>query len=295
MGSFSFAVDMLKQTYRWPGGVAVWLIAAVAMLLAAGCGGAGSELILATTTSTNDSGLLDVLVPAFEKGNDYNVKVIPVGSGEAIEMGARGDADVLLVHSPKAEEEFMDAGRGANRQLVMHNDFIIVGPADDPAGIADAADATAAMQAIAAAGESFISRGDDSGTHTRELSLWEAAGIDPAGESWYEESGQGMGATLQIADQKGAYTLSDRATYLSQQDNLDLKLLLEGDARLLNIYHVMQVNPDEFDDLNSEGAEAFVAFMIGDEAQQMIGEFGVEEFGEQLFVPDAGKSEDDLR
>jgi tungstate transport system substrate-binding protein len=151
------------------------------------------------------------------------------------------------------------------------------------------------MTAIAGAGATFISRGDDSGTHTRELSLWEAAGIDPAGESWYEESGQGMGATLQIADQKGAYTLSDRATYLAQQDNLDLALLFEGDPKLLNIYHVMQVNPDEFDDLNSEGAEAFVAFMIGDEAQQMIGEFGVDEFGERLFVPDAGKSEDDLK
>ncbi|MEX1252874.1 MAG: substrate-binding domain-containing protein [Dehalococcoidia bacterium] len=294
MGSFSFAIDMLAKAYRWPGRVAVGLIAVVALLLAAGCGGGGSELILATTTSTQDSGLLDVLVPSFEDGNDYNVKVIAVGSGQAIEMGERGDADVLLVHAPSAEEEFVDAGHGTNRQLVMHNDFIIVGPADDPAGVADAADATAAMQAIAAAAAPFVSRGDDSGTHTRELSVWEAAGIDPVGESWYDESGQGMGATLQIAGQTAAYTISDRATYLSQQDNLDLELLFEDDPKLLNIYHVMQVNPDEFDDLNSEGAEAFVAFMIGDDAQQMIGEFGVEEFGEPLFVPDAGKSEDDL-
>jgi tungstate transport system substrate-binding protein len=285
---------MLTSAYRRAAVLAVALLAGVALLGAAGCGGGGSELILATTTSTVDSGLLDVLVPAFEEANDYNVKTVGVGSGAALEMGANGDADVLLVHSPSAEEEFMDAGHGTNRQLVMHNDFIIVGPADDPAGVADAADVTAAMQAIADAGAPFVSRGDDSGTHSRELALWEAAGIDPTGESWYAESGQGMGATLQIADQTDAYTLSDRATYLAQQDNLDLALLSEGDARLLNIYHVIQVNPEEFDDLNAEGAEAFVEFMVSDEAQQMIGEFGVEEFGEPLFIPDAGKSEDEL-
>ena len=295
MGRFSFALDMLREAYRGPGAVAVGLMAVFALLAAAGCGGGGSELILATTTSTQDSGLLDVLVPAFEDGNDYNVKVIAVGSGEALKMGERGDADVLLVHSPKAEQEFMDGGHGTNRQLVMHNDFIIVGPADDPAGIADAADAAAAMQAIADAGSSFISRGDDSGTNARELSLWEAAGIDPAGESWYEESGQGMGATLQIADQKSAYTLSDRATYLSQQDNLDLKLLFEGDPKLLNIYHVIQVNPDKSDGLNTDGAAAFSTYILSHEGQKLIGEFGVDKYGQQLFVPDAGKSEDELK
>jgi tungstate transport system substrate-binding protein len=285
---------MLTQTYRGAAALAITLLLALGALAAAGCGGGGSELILATTTSTQDSGLLDVLVPAFEEDNDYNVKTIAVGSGQALEMGANGDADVLLVHSPSAEEEFMDAGHGTNRQLVMHNDFIIVGPADDPAGVADAADVTAAMTAIADAGASFVSRGDDSGTHTRELALWEAAGIDPTGESWYAESGQGMGATLQIADQTSAYTLSDRATYLAQQDSLELALVSEGDAKLLNIYHVIQVNPEELDDLNAEGAEAFVSFMVSDGAQQMIGEFGVDEFGEPLFIPDAGKSEDEL-
>jgi tungstate transport system substrate-binding protein len=278
------------------------LLASLALLLIAGaCDdakqavvGGGDELILATTTSTNDSGLLDVLVPAFEEDNDYNVKIIPVGSGEALAMGERGDADVLLVHSPSAEEEFVAAGHGVDRRLVMHNDFIIAGPADDPAGAGDAADALAALQAIADAGSSFISRGDDSGTHKLELSLWEALDVDPAGESWYQESGQGMGATLQIANQGNAYTISDRATYLAQQGNLDLDVVLEGDARLLNIYHVMQVNPDNFDDLNVEGAEAFVEFMVSDEGQELIGEFGVNEFGEQLFVPDAGKSEEEL-
>ena len=290
MRSLSLAVDMLTRTYR-----RVCLGLAVAALLLAGMGcGDSNELILATTTSTQDSGLLDVLVPAFEDQSDYDVKVIAVGTGQAMEMGSRGDADVLLVHAPSSEEQFVADGNGVNRKLVMHNDFIIVGPADDPAGVAGTDDALAALQAIADSESPFISRGDDSGTHKLELSLWDDLGVEPAGESWYEQSGQGMGATLQIAGQKGGYTISDRATYLAQQDTLELDLLFEGDAKLLNIYHVMQVNPDRFDGLNAGGAEAFVEFMVSDEAQQIIGEFGVEEFGQQLFVPDAGKSEDDL-
>ena len=290
MRSLSLAVDMLTRTYR-----RVCLGLAVAALLLAGMGcGDSNELILATTTSTQDSGLLDVLVPAFEDQSDYDVKVIAVGTGQAMEMGSRGDADVLLVHAPSSEEQFVADGNGVNRRLVMHNDFVIVGPADDPAGIAGADDALAALQAIADSESPFISRGDDSGTHKLELSLWEDLGVDPAGESWYEQSGQGMGATLQIAGQKDGYTISDRATYLAQQDTLELDLLFEGDAKLLNIYHVMQVNPDRFDGLNAGGAEAFVEFMVSDEAQQIIGEFGVEEFGQQLFVPDAGKPEDEL-
>ncbi len=290
MRSFSLAVDMLSKTYRH---LCLGLAVAALLLAGAACGDS-NELILATTTSTQDSGLLDVLVPAFEDQSEYEVKVIAVGTGQALEMGSRGDADVLLVHAPSSEEQFVADGNGVNRQLVMHNDFIIVGPEDDPAGIADATDALDALQAIADSESPFISRGDDSGTHKLELSLWEDLGVDPAGESWYEQSGQGMGATLQIAGQKDGYTISDRATYLAQQDTLELGLLFEGDAKLLNIYHVMQVNPDRFDGLNAGGAEAFVEFMVSDEAQQIIGEFGVEEFGQQLFVPDAGKSEDDL-
>ncbi len=263
------------------------------MLSSLACG-SGNDLILATTTSTQDSGLLDTLVPAFEKESGYHVKVIAVGSGQALEMGQRGDADALLVHAPKAEETFVADGYGVNRQLVMHNDFIIVGPLDDPADIKHASGALAALQAIADAGAAFISRGDDSGTHKLELSLWEMLGVDPTGESWYEESGQGMGATLQIASQRRAYTISDRGTYLAQRDNLDLEVLSEGDPRLLNIYHVMQVNPDRFDNINAKGAQAFVEFMVGRNGQALIAQFGVEEFGRPLFIPDAGKSEDEL-
>jgi tungstate transport system substrate-binding protein len=281
---------MLQWTYR----AAIMLIAIGLLLIAGACGDSKDDLILATTTSTQDSGLLDVLVPQFEDQYDYNVKVIAVGSGQAIEMGSRGDADVLLVHSPAAEQDFMDAGDGVNRQLVMHNDFVIVGPADGPAGVVDAATAAEAFAAIADAGASFISRGDDSGTHARELQVWEAAEIDPAGQSWYEETGQGMGATLQVANQKNAYTLSDRATYLANAETLDLEILGEGDAQLLNIYHVIQVNPEKFDDLNVQGAADFVSFMIAPGTQQAIGEFGVDDFGEPLFVPDAGKPEDEL-
>ncbi len=265
---------------------------ALALLFSLACG-SGSDLILATTTSTQDSGLLDVLVPAFEKESGYHVKVIAVGSGQALEMGERGDADVLLVHAPKAEETFVADGYGVNRQLVMHNDFIIVGPLDDPADIKHAGDALGALRAISDAGAAFISRGDDSGTHKLELSLWEKLRMDPTGESWYEEAGQGMGATLQIASQRGAYTISDRGTYLTQHDNLDLEVLSEGDPRLLNIYHVMQVNPDRFGNVNANGAQAFVEFMVGN-GQSLIGQFGAEEFGRPLFIPDAGKAEDEL-
>jgi len=292
MPNASFACDMLMVTYRWP----AFVLALALVLLAGPACSSGNDLILATTTSTQDSGLLDVLVPAFEDESGYNVKVIAVGSGQAIEMGQRGDADVLLTHAPSAEEGFVAEGYGVNRQLVMHNDFIIVGPAGDPAGVADASSALDALRAIAGAGAPFFSRGDDSGTHKLELKLWDQLGMtpDPASDSWYEETGQGMGATLQVANQRNGYTMSDRATYLAQQENLDLEILSEGDPVLLNIYHVMQVNPDRFGDVNADGAAAFVAFMVSGAAQALIGEFGVEEFGQQLFVPDAGKAEDEL-
>ncbi len=282
---------MSTSAYRRLGAFAVLTVAIV--LFGAACG-SGSAVILATTTSTQDSGLLDVLVPAFEESAGFHVKIIAVGTGQALEMGRRGDADVLFVHAPTAEMEFVVEGFGTNRQLVMHNDFVVVGPEGDPAGVGAAPDAVAALRAIADAEAGFISRGDDSGTHKLERSLWEELAFDPSGAAWYAESGQGMGATLQIANQRDAYTITDRATYLALREHLDLVVLGEGDPRLLNVYHVMQVSPARFDSLNAMGAAAFVDFLISDEAQEIIREFGVDEFGQPLFVPDAGKSEAEL-
>jgi len=270
------------------------LLGALAMLVAVGCGGGGNEVILATTTSTYDSGLLDTLVPIFEEETDYGVKIIAVGTGQALAMGERGDADVLLVHAPSAELELVESGAAINRQLVMHNDFIIVGPESDPAGIEGMTLAADAFATIYDNEATFISRGDDSGTHKKEKAIWEDAGLDPEGKSWYEQSGQGMGATLQIANQKGAYILSDRGTYLAQSENLELVVLVEGDPVFFNVYHVMQVNPDKFSKVNGPGGAAFVEFMISEEAQNIIRDFGVDKFGQPLFIPDAGKDESEL-
>ncbi|MDD5082456.1 MAG: substrate-binding domain-containing protein [Dehalococcoidales bacterium] len=266
------------------------------VLVMAGCSGTPSnpELIMASTTSTGDSGLMDALIPIFEEETGYTIKPIYVGSGAAMTMGERGEADVLLVHAPASEVAFMQAGHGTNRKLVMHNDFVFVGPAADPAGIKGTASAVEALKKIAAAGAIFISRGDDSGTHKMELSLWTKASIESEGQTWYQESGQGMGATLTIASEKDAYTLTDRATYLATQENLSLDILVEGDPVLLNIYHVIQINPNKSDKINADGAEAFADFMVSDEAQEIIRTFGVEEFGQPLFFPDAGKTEADL-
>jgi tungstate transport system substrate-binding protein len=247
------------------------------------------DVILGTTTSTQDSGLLDELVPLFENQTGYHLIPIAVGSGAAMEMGERGEADVLLVHSPAAEEKFMDAGYGVNRHLVMYNDFIIVGPEDDPAGVKDTSTAIDAMRAIRDSESTFVSRGDDSGTHRLELSLWEQAGIDPGG-SWYQESGTGMGETLSIANERDAYTISDRGTYLSQGDRLDLVILSEGDKALINIYHVIAVNPERYDTINRVGAQTFIDFMLDPATQDVIGEFGTEEFGQSLFTPCADNS-----
>jgi tungstate transport system substrate-binding protein len=247
------------------------------------------DVILSTTTSTQDSGLLDELVPLFEDQTGYHLIPIAVGSGAAMEMGERGEADVLLVHSPAAEEEFMDAGFGVNRHLVMYNDFIIVGPEDDPAGVKDTSTALDAMRAIRDSQSTFISRGDDSGTNRLELSLWEQAGIEPDG-SWYQESGTGMGETLSIANERDAYTISDRGTYLSQGDRLDLVILSEGDKALINVYHVIAVNPERYDTINAAGAQAFIDFMLDPSTQDVIGEFGMEEFGQPLFTPCADNS-----
>jgi len=257
------------------------------LLVAAGYGCGGSdELILATTTSTQDSGLLDVLIPQFEDAHDYKVKTIAVGSGEALRLASEGEADVVLAHSPKAEEEFMTAGNGESRLVVMHNDFVIVGPADDPAGIEDAATASEAFDKIASSESTFLSRGDESGTNTKELSLWSAAEIEPGG-SWYQETGQGMGATLTATSEKQGYTLSDRGTYLAQKENLDLELLFEGDKALFNQYHVIVVDPKKHSKVNAEGARAFAAFITSPSVQATIGEFGVEDYGQALFIPDA--------
>ncbi|MEE8370287.1 MAG: substrate-binding domain-containing protein [Dehalococcoidia bacterium] len=261
------------------------LAATAALLFGIACSGT-DELILATTTSTQDSGLLDVLIPEFEKVSGYRVKTIAVGSGQALRLGEEGEADVLLVHSPEAEAAFMDAGHGVERSSVMHNDFVIVGPPDDPAGIAGISSAADALSLIAQSGSPFLSRGDMSGTHAREFNLWLEAGIAPAG-SWYQETGQGMGQTLLIANEKRGYTLTDRGTYLAQIDNLSLEILTEGDANLFNPYHVIIVDPGKSSRINEAGARAFAAFITSAPVQETIRTFGIEEYGQSLFVPDA--------
>jgi len=259
-------------------------------LLIAGCGGnktvARTDLILATTTSTQDSGLLDQWVPMFEAENPYNVKVIAVGSGQAMDMGRNGECDVMLVHSPADEQKLVADGFAINRQAVMHNDYIVVGPSSDPAKIKGAASAVDAFNAIANTQSKFISRGDNSGTNTKELSIWKSASISPSG-TWYVQSGKGMGDTLRIASEQSAYTLSDRGTYLSLKDQLDLQVLSEGDPALFNNYHVMMVNPDKYPDINLAGAQAFEDFVLSPEAQEFLNTYGVDKYGQQLFYPDA--------
>ncbi|MBA3428416.1 MAG: substrate-binding domain-containing protein [Actinobacteria bacterium] len=269
------------------------IAAAVLTLMFAACGNGGREsVILATTTSTQDSGLLDELIPAFERESGLQVKTIAVGSGEAIELGARGEADVVLAHSPAAEEKLMAAGKGGERRTVMHNDFVIVGSATDPAKIRDAEPADA-LARIAVAKAPFVSRGDDSGTHTFELELWEGAGSVPGG-AWYQESGQGMGATLQIANDKDAYTISDRGTYLATESARELEIIVEGGGELLNVYHVIDIAADAGERVNAEGGKALADWLVSSAAQQSIETFGVKRFGEPLFVPDAGKTDQQI-
>ncbi|EGL84148.1 tungstate ABC transporter permease [Caldalkalibacillus thermarum TA2.A1] len=262
----------------------------ILLLLLAGCqtstDDAGSkEMILATTTSTQDSGLLDELLPLFEEKTGYIVKTIAVGTGQALAMGEQGEADALLTHAPDAEQELERSGDVINRKRVMYNDFIIIGPVADPAGIKGLPVDTAFKQ-IADANALFISRGDDSGTHKKELSIWESTGIDPQGQEWYVETGQGMGDTLNVAAEREGYTLTDRGTYLAFKQHLDnMEVMVEGDESLLNIYHVMQVNPEKSEMINSEAAEAFVSFMVSEEVQHIIASFGVDTYGEPLFFP----------
>src|SRR5215472_15886751 len=252
-----------------------------------------TTVILSTTTSTQDSGLLDVLVPMFEKKTGLTVKTLSVGTGQALALAARGEADVALVHAPALEKKYVAEGKLLNRRLVMYNDFVIIGPADDPAKIKGLTKAADAMKAIAATGSRFVSRGDNSGTHLLEKTLWKLAGVEPQG-AWYIEAGQGMGATLGIADDRKAYTLTDRGTFLAFQRRVRLPILLQGDRPLLNIYSVMQVNPSNGPKVNTAGAAAFADFMVSADVQKVIKTFGVDKSGQPLFVPIAGTKEEDV-
>ena len=276
------------------------LIAGMTAWLAAGCGAAVGPagpsttppparrtILLATTTSTQDSGLLDLLIPDFQRKTGYQVKTSAVGTGAALAIGARGDADVVLVHAPSLEADFMKAGNGERRLFVMHNDFIVVGPPADAAKI-KGRPILDALRTLAAAQAPFISRGDNSGTDVLEKALWKQAGITPA-KPWYVEAATGMGQTLQIASEKLAYTITDRATYLSQQAHVQLDVMNGGDPPLLNYYHVITVNSTKFPKVNRAGANAFADYLVHPDTQKLIATFGLEKFGQQLFFPDAGK------
>ncbi len=280
--------------------LAVVLVLVPAVVLAAclgdgddGPGDIGGNLLLATTTSTEDSGLLEELTPIFEDQTGVNVRVIGVGTGAALEMAATGDADAVLAHAPALEQEYIDKGHLVETQLVMYNDFVIVGPPADPRDIAATTSIGDALKTIAADGP-FVSRGDGSGTHAMELDLWADVGIDPTAVPLRDETGQGMGATLNVADQKRAYALADRGTFLALRHNLELEILFEGDASLRNIYHVHAVNPDRHDGVQVEQATAWLEFLVSDEAQALIETFGTEEFGEPLFTPAAGQTLEEL-
>lgn len=249
----------------------------------------GPTILLATTTSTQDSGLLDVLIPDFERRTGYSVKTSAVGTGAALAIGAKGDADVVLVHAPKNEKEFMAAGNGSRRLLVMHNDFIFVGPPSDPATVKGRT-AVQALRTIATAKSPFVSRGDNSGTDILEKDLWKQAGITPVAP-WYIEAATGMGQTLQIASEKRAYTITDRATYLARKAQLDLAILVDNDPPLLNYYHVMPVEPKKFPKVNAAGGNAFADYLVSPEAQQLIAAFGVAKYGQPLFFADAGTTD----
>ena len=278
-----------RRGFLW--GLALVLVGA--SLIAARSSQAGQAVILSTTTSTQDSGLLDVLVPLFEKKTGYTVKTISVGTGQALALGGKGEADVCLVHAPDSEKKYVADGLLVNRRLVMHNDFLIVGPAGDPAKIQGMASAVEAMRRLAEAKATFISRGDNSGTHQLEKKLWKEAKVEPAG-AWYLQAGQGMGATLTIASEKQGYTVTDRATFLAFKKRLQLVPLVERDRILLNIYSVLEPNPAKFPRLNVAGGKAFADFMVSKEIQEVIRTYGVDKFGEPLFFPDAGKREDSL-
>lgn len=279
----------------------IWVMIFFTILVAGGCGkstsiqggmpssGGNRELILATTTSTQDSGLLDVLLPRFEKQTGFKVKTIAVGTGQALALGEKGEADVLLVHAPASERKVVATGAAVNRKLVMHNDFVILGPSDDPAGIRGKSVLTA-LTNLASRQGLFLSRGDNSGTHQLEKKLWAETNINPAG-IWYQEVGAGMGQTLKVANERMGYTISDRATYLAQRKNMSLQILIEGDRKLINLYHVMEVNPNMFSKVNGDGARAFSEYLLEPETQSLIAIYGKEQYGQPLFFADGGKNE----
>jgi tungstate transport system substrate-binding protein len=249
--------------------------------------GDGGQFVLATTTSTENSGLLAAILPDFEEKTGITAEVVAVGTGQALSLGEGGDADVLLVHARAREDAFMDAGHGSRREDVMYNDFVILGPTQDPAGIKGMEEAGSAFAMIAASETPFVSRGDDSGTHTKEKAIWEAAGVQPAGD-WYISAGQGMGAVLTMADEEQAYTLSDRATYLARTlEGTELEILVEGDPILFNPYGVIAVNPDKGDHIKADEATQFIEWLISLPTQELIAEYGVEDFGSSLFTPDS--------
>lgn len=250
------------------------------------------SLILAMTTSIEDSGLLEVLIPAFENKTGYKVKTVSVGTGQALALAKKGEADALLVNSPKAEKEVVASGEIVNRKLVMHNDFVFVGPTSDSAKIKGKKDAIEALTLIAQNKALFVSRADDSGTNKLEKSLWSLANITPGGD-WYQEAGAGMGQTLKITEEKQGYTIADRATYIDQKKNLSLEILTEGDPKLLNLYHVMEVNPEKFSKVNEEGAKAFSNFLLSKEGQDLLAAYGKDKFGQPLYFVDGGKTEKD--
>lgn len=264
------------------------------LLLPAGLAAqAGRDVILATTSSTQDSGLLDSLVPRFERLCACRLKTIAVGTGQSLALGARGEADVVLVHAPALERRYVSEGLFINRRLVMSNDFVIVGPGDDPAGVRGLPDVAQVFRRLADGTAPFVSRADSSGTHILELGQWTAAGRVPAGP-WYLQVGQGMGAALRVASEKRAYTLTDRGTYLALRDLLALDILYQGSPALLNIYHVMEVNPEVFPRVNGPGARAFADFMVSPGTQGIIRGFGEQRFGQPLFAPQAGRRETEL-
>jgi tungstate transport system substrate-binding protein len=274
-----------------------WLFRLLVAIGLGSCSAATAEprpVILSTTTSTQDSGLLDLLVPVFERQSGYSVKTVPVGTGQALALAARGEADVTLVHAPAIEKTYVTDGRLVNRRLVMYNDYLLVGPAADPAKVKGMSNAADAMKAIATARGRFVSRGDNSGTHALEKALWKLAGLEPRG-GWYVEAGQGMGATLGIANDRNAYTLTDRGTYLAFARRVTLPILVEGDASLLNVYAVLEVPAARGPRVNVAGGRAFADFLVSPAAQQIISTFGVDRFGQPLFVPAAGMKDDALR
>lgn len=280
-----------KLKFNWKTVMSVMVILTPALVLTAGCGDQGAvpepqpELTLATTTSTYDSGLLDEILPVFKNKYGYRVSVVSVGTGAALETGKRGDCDVLLVHAKEAELALVQEGHFVDRYDVMYNDFVIVGPEENQAGVAGGLDVTAAFRSIAEAEAAFVSRGDDSGTHKAELKIWEKAGIQPQGD-WYRSVGQGMGDTLRMAGEMGGYTLVDRGTWVAMKESLNnLKIVLEGDPILFNQYGVMAVNPADHLHIDYEGAKKFINFLVSDEGQELIA--GFKKHGEQLFVPNA--------